>query len=274
MIRQKKPTYGLYFHTVHILTFLTILCIGIILVTLGISHNRFLLFVVGIIIIFYNMVSTGLSFVARYVIPGSPVKVAGDLIKSLELKGDEVVLDVGTGRGLYAIESAKKLSYGKVIGIDMWDPKNVPQYLYHHKFSQPSGNTLDNAKRNVQIAGVGDKVEFFNMDASALDFREGYFDVVICAYVISHLGHYRRTALKEIYRTLKAGGKLAIIDNIFDLTYILLSTPHMFLLSYLRGKKAKYLNREFWSNIILEHDFVLQSFERKPGIVKLVASKR
>jgi len=69
--------------------------------------------------------------VARYILPGSPVKVAGDLIKSLKLRGDEVILDVGTGRGLYAIEAAKNLSRGKVIGIDIWDPKNVHQYLYH-----------------------------------------------------------------------------------------------------------------------------------------------
>ena len=273
MKNRNRPTYGLYFLTIHIVSLLFILCIGIFLVVLGISYIKSLFTIVGIIIIIYGLFSTGLAFVARYILPGRPEKIAADLIKALELRGDEVILDVGTGRGLYAIEAAKKLSRGKVIGIDIWDTKNVPQYLYHHKLSQPSGNTLENVKRNVEIAGVRKKVEFINMDAHALQFRDGYFDVIICAYVISHLGRYRDSVLKEIRRTLKAGGRLVVVDNIRDLTYVLLSTPHMFLWSYLRGKKAKYLTKEFWREIISECSFTLQSYARRPGIVKLVANK-
>src|SRR5262245_25320490 len=42
------------------------------------------------------------------------------LIESLQLKGNETVLDVGCGRGLLLIEAAKHLPNGKAIGVDIW----------------------------------------------------------------------------------------------------------------------------------------------------------
>lgn len=273
MKRQNRPAYGLYFLTVHIVSLLFFLCTGVLLSILGTQYHYSSIAVTGIFVIVYGIVSTGLSYAARYILPGSPERVAADLVKSLELRGDEVILDVGTGRGLYAIKTAKKLSSGRVIGIDVWEPKNVPQYQYHHKLSQPSGNRLENVKRNAELEGVGSKVDFINMDANALQFRDGYFDVIISAYVISHLGRFGNSALKEIYRTLKPGGRLAVVDNIRDITYILLSMPHLFVWSYLKGKKARYLTKEFWEKVILECGFTLRSYERRPGIVRLAATK-
>src|SRR5262245_27165820 len=42
------------------------------------------------------------------------------LLDSLQLRGDERVLDVGCGRGLLLIGAAKRLPRGRAVGLDLW----------------------------------------------------------------------------------------------------------------------------------------------------------
>jgi arsenite methyltransferase len=42
------------------------------------------------------------------------------LPKSLRLQGNETVLDVGCGHGMFLIGAAKRLPQGKAVGIDLW----------------------------------------------------------------------------------------------------------------------------------------------------------
>jgi hypothetical protein len=46
------------------------------------------------------------------------------LLDSLGLAGNEVVLDLGCGRGLLAVGAAKRLPTGRVIAVDLWNPKD------------------------------------------------------------------------------------------------------------------------------------------------------
>ena len=41
------------------------------------------------------------------------------IAKLLELKGNEYVLDVGSGTGRTAVQIAKRLTTGKLVGIDI-----------------------------------------------------------------------------------------------------------------------------------------------------------
>jgi arsenite methyltransferase len=40
-------------------------------------------------------------------------------------RGDEQVLDVGTGGGLMLIGAAKRAPHGRAIGIDVWNPRDL-----------------------------------------------------------------------------------------------------------------------------------------------------
>jgi SAM-dependent methyltransferase len=120
----------------------------------------------------------------------------------LEWRGDERVLDVGCGRGLFLIGAAKRLTTGRAIGIDIWQAEDL------------SGNkpaaTLDNA----MIEGVVDRVEVHTADARKLPFDDASFDVVLSSAALHNIYNAgeRQTAVREIARVLKIGGRVLIDD--------------------------------------------------------------
>src|SRR5262249_55583574 len=111
----------------------------------------------------------GLAFAATgaYMLWSSKVaklKLRDRLLDSLQLKGDEKVLDVGCGRGLMLIGAAKRLKSGKATGIDLWNAHDL------------SGNNPDATKQNAKIEGVADKVRIENGDARHLVYPDKNYD--------------------------------------------------------------------------------------------------
>lgn len=117
-------------------------------------------------------------------------------------KGTESVLDVGTGRGLMMIGAAQRLTTGKSVGIDIWSGKDL------------SGNSMENTRRNAELEGVSAKVEVLDGDATALQFPDASFDVVLSNLCLHNIpGKARRDqACREIVRVLKPGAKAVISD--------------------------------------------------------------
>jgi ubiquinone/menaquinone biosynthesis C-methylase UbiE len=271
---SRLPNYGYYFFVPYISMLAVFLGAGVTAMILGRHQESLPIYYLGIATAAYGVLTTIGWAMARYVIPGNRVMVARQIISELGLKGCEQILDVGSGRGLYAIEAARNLSTGRVIGIDIWDPAAIEKPGFHHHLSQPTGNTIENAKRNSLLAGVSDKIEFVNMDAAHLDFADNSFDVVICGFVIGHLWRYQHRVLKEIRRVTKNNGRLMIIDNARDLTYFFLSTPHMFVWSYLRGRKARRLSKQNWFNTIIHSKFQILQWQIKRGIIAVECEKK
>jgi SAM-dependent methyltransferase len=117
-------------------------------------------------------------------------------------RGDERVLDVGCGLGLFLIGAAKRLATGRAIGIDKWQAADLSG-------NKPAG-TLDNA----MIEGVADRVEVHTGDARELPFDDAWFDVVLSSGVIHNIpkARERETAIREIARVLRPGGRVLIVD--------------------------------------------------------------
>jgi len=117
-------------------------------------------------------------------------------------RGDERVLDVGCGLGLFLIGAARRLSTGRAVGIDKWQAEDL------------SGNNAAGALDNAMIEGVADKVEVHTGDARKLPFDDASFNVVLSSMALHNIYNAgeRQTAVREIARVLKSGGRVLILD--------------------------------------------------------------
>jgi arsenite methyltransferase len=122
------------------------------------------------------------------------------ILSKIIWKGDETVLDIGTGLGLYMIGAAKYLKMGKSYGIDIWRAEDL------------SDNSIENAYQNAVLEGVRDKVEIKNEDARNLSFADNSIDVVLSMFCIHNIDEKdgQERACLEIARVLKPKGRAFI----------------------------------------------------------------
>jgi ubiquinone/menaquinone biosynthesis C-methylase UbiE len=130
------------------------------------------------------------------------VREREEYLDLLEWRGDERVLDVGCGRGLFLIGAAKRLKTGRAVGIDIWQAEDL------------SGNRPEAPMDNAKIEGVAERVEVQTADARKLPFDDASFDVVLSSAALHNIydAGERQTAVREIARVLKVGGRVLIAD--------------------------------------------------------------
>src|SRR6187551_162351 len=123
-------------------------------------------------------------------------------LNKIHWNGNERVLDVGFGLGLFLICAAKRLLTGRAVGIDKLQQEDL------------SGNNAAGTLRNAMIEAVADKVEVQTGDARKLPFADASFDVVLSSMALHNIYNAgeRQTAVREIARVLKSGGRVLIAD--------------------------------------------------------------
>jgi ubiquinone/menaquinone biosynthesis C-methylase UbiE len=271
MRTRERPRYGYYFLRSQLVILSLFEAIGIALILAARTIHFGSLTWFGLGIMGYGLITTLLWFLARFVIPGNRIDLARSVLKDLSPPTDGRILDIGCGLGLYAIEAAKLVPTGEVVAVDVWDPRELPALSFFHSLSRslsrPSGHSRERAKRNATIEEVENQIHFLNMDAGHLNFPERSFDAITCAFVLGHLGHYARKVLAEVNRVLKDDGQVAIVDNVRDFTYFLLSTPHLFVLSYLRNSKARRLTIEYWISLVEQSGFKATRIRKLRSII-------
>ena len=131
-------------------------------------------------------------------------RVCDMMLNKVAWKGDEMVLDIGTGTGLLMNGAAKYLTTGKSIGIDIWRAEDL------------SDNTLANALRNAELEKVSNKIEIRTEDARKMSFADNTFDVILSQFCIHNIDNKleEEQACFEIARVLKPDGIALIGDYI------------------------------------------------------------
>lgn len=103
------------------------------------------------------------------------------------------ILDAGCGSGIVSRYLAERFPESQIVGGDF------------------AGNRLEFARRRAQNLK---NVEFREENLLHLSFASGTFDGVVCRFVLQHLSEESRlSAITEMARVLRPGGKLYIIDT-------------------------------------------------------------
>jgi demethylmenaquinone methyltransferase/2-methoxy-6-polyprenyl-1,4-benzoquinol methylase len=141
----------------------------------------------------FDQIAPRYDFVNRVLSLGLDKRWRRRVIKELGLRDNARVLDVATGTGDLAIELAKAVPAGHVIGLD------------------PSANMLKIAATKLAKRGLEARVSLVEGDAQALPQANCEIDAATIAFGIRNVPD-RPKALRELARVVRPGGKIAVLE--------------------------------------------------------------
>ena len=124
------------------------------------------------------------------------------IVSNVPWGGEEVVLDLGCGRGLAAVMAAKRLKTGYAIGVDTYSKARV------------YGNDPRSVLANAAQEKVGPKISAVKGLSTQLPLADKSVDVILSGLAVHHLAPrgQRQVLFKEMARVLKEGGRVGILD--------------------------------------------------------------
>ncbi len=114
-------------------------------------------------------------------------------IRLLKASCPQLILDVATGTGDFAIEAIEILQPEKIIGVDI------------------SAGMLEVAKEKIQKKRLTSQFEVQVGDSENLQFADNTFDAVTVAFGVRNFENLNQ-GLAEIRRVLKPGGRAIILE--------------------------------------------------------------
>lgn len=133
------------------------------------------------------------DFLNRFLSAGIDIKWRKKAIEQLSGLAPKKILDVATGTADVAIMASGILKPEKIVGIDI------------------SEGMLEVGRKKIEKAGLQHIIELLNGDSETINFEDGSFDAVTVAFGVRNFQHLEK-GLSEIYRVLKPGGKLVVLE--------------------------------------------------------------
>jgi demethylmenaquinone methyltransferase/2-methoxy-6-polyprenyl-1,4-benzoquinol methylase len=180
----------------------------------------------------FDTIAFRYDFLNRFLSAGIDGSWRKKAIKQLVSLQPKTILDVATGTGDFAITSYRMLKPDKITGIDISD------------------GMLDIGRKKILKYGLQGQIQLLNGDSEAILFNDDSFDAVTVAFGVRNFEDLRK-GLSEIYRVLKPGGKLVVLEcsrpslpiirNIYNF-YMKFVTPKVGKLISKNNDAYKYLN--------------------------------
>ena len=114
-------------------------------------------------------------------------------IKALAPHKPQLLLDIATGTGDFAIMAAQMLNPKKLIGADI------------------SEGMMNIGRQKVKDIGLDSVISFEHEDCTALTYADDTFDAVTAAFGIRNFANLDK-GLSEMCRVLRNGGHLSIVE--------------------------------------------------------------
>lgn len=106
----------------------------------------------------------------------------------------DAIIDIATGTGDLVIALAESTEASRLVGLDI------------------SPGMLEVGKQKVQQKSLDDRIEMTVGDSEQLDYDDNTFDVATVSYGVRNFENLE-TGLSEIFRILKPGGSLLILET-------------------------------------------------------------
>jgi len=140
----------------------------------------------------FDSISGNYDFLNHFLSLGIDIRWRRKAIKLLGPGKPELILDVATGTGDFAVE-ALKLNPVKVIGIDI------------------SEGMLNVGRKKMKDRGYDSRIELISGDSENLPFEENKFDAVIVAFGVRNFENLEK-GLAEMHRVLRPGGRMVVLE--------------------------------------------------------------
>ncbi|MDM1049649.1 bifunctional demethylmenaquinone methyltransferase/2-methoxy-6-polyprenyl-1,4-benzoquinol methylase UbiE [Sphingobacterium hotanense] len=141
----------------------------------------------------FNNISKTYDLLNRFMTMGIDTIWRKKAIKLLKPLQPQMILDVATGTGDFALESIRILNPKKIIGVDI------------------SRGMLDVAAEKAKKKGVESQFEVRLGDSESLPFEDNTFDAVTVAFGVRNFENLEQ-GLSDIRRVLKPGGRAIILE--------------------------------------------------------------
>jgi demethylmenaquinone methyltransferase/2-methoxy-6-polyprenyl-1,4-benzoquinol methylase len=141
----------------------------------------------------FDNISTNYDGLNRVISFGIDIKWRKRVVEILKKKNPTSILDIATGTGDLAINLVET-GASKIIGLDI------------------SAGMLAVGQKKVDEKKLGNTIDMIVGDSENLPFEENSFDAVTVAFGVRNFENLE-IGLSEIYRVLKKGGNLVILET-------------------------------------------------------------
>ncbi len=141
----------------------------------------------------FDSIAFRYDFLNRFLSAGIDVSWRKKAIHALNEVKPQIILDVATGTGDVAILTHQLIAPIHITGIDI------------------SEGMLAEGRKKIAALGLQNAIELISGDSEQIKFNDNHFDGITVAFGVRNFEHLE-TGLQEMFRVLKPGGKLVILE--------------------------------------------------------------